>query len=296
MDIRSCRPDELERLMPLLDEEFIFGKGRTISLRLRFPTVFCRNNLHNIIIGTDGGAIVSALAMRQFDWREGDEIFCGAMIGAVYTHPARRGEGLAGNLLAMAAKRMREANTDFGVLWTSQPLFYARHGWVAADCGVLGEAEPNDLMPESSCDVILAPAEASAPQLESVRRSWLNAMTLRHLEDYRQLPIPAEHVDLLWRKNKGMAAYALLGTNGSTGFVYELVGDTKCFPALWQEACRGRRRIYINDQVGSPSFQWFTSQTGISWKNKKLAMWLPLSERVGMTRLGQWHIPYFDRI
>lgn len=296
VDIRSCHPDELERLIPLLDEEFIFAKGRTISLRLRFPTVYCRNNLHNILICADADEIISALAIRQFDWRENGEILRGAMIGGVYTYAARRGEGWASRLLEAAAMQLREEGVDFGVLWTGQPSFYSRLGWVSADCSVLGEVEPNLSMSVPSGDVAQLPLEANTSRLEEVRQNYLNVVTLRRPDDYRQLPLPAERVDLLWRKGQGMIAYALLGTSGSTGFIYELVGDANCFPVLWREACRGRRRIFINDQVGSSSFNWFTGQTGISWKNKNLAMWLPLSARVAMPRLGQWVIPYFDRI
>lgn len=296
MDIRSCRPDELDLLIHLLDEEFVFGKGRTISLRQRFPTVFCRDNLHNIIICTDGEVIASALAMRQFDWQEGDEIFRGAMIGAVYTRPAQREEGLAGRLLATAEMRLREGGADFGVLWAVQQSFYARHGWVAADCSVLGEIDSALLAPETSGDVTLLPVEASASRLEDIRQNWLNAMTLRCPEDYRQLPLPAESMKVLWKEDQGKAAYALLGSNGETGFLYELIGDDNSFPALWQEACRTHQRIFVNDQADSPSSRWLTAHAGVSWKNKRLAMWLPLSGRVDMRRFGQWHIPYFDRI
>ena len=296
IDIHSCRPQELERLIPSLDEEFIFGKGRTISLRQRFPTVFCRNNLHNIIVCTEGEELASALAMRQFGWREGEEVFRGAMIGMVYTHPARRGEGLASRLLEAAAMQLREQGMDFGVLWSVQQSFYVRLGWVAADCGVLGEVEPNELIPQPPGDVTLLPTEANTPRLEKVRQNWLNATTLRRTEDYHQLPLPSERVNVLWCEDQGKAAYALLGCSGETGFLYELVGDTASFPALWREACRSCRRVFINDRAGSPSFQWLIDQAGVNWKNKSLAMWLPLSERVGTSRLGQWHIPYYDRI
>ena len=296
MDIRSCRAEELERLIPLLDEEFVFGKGRSISLRLRFPTVFCRSNLHNILVCKAGEEVASALAIRQFDWREGGEIFRGAMIGGVYTHPARRGEGLASRLLEAAAIQLREGAVDFGVLWTGQPSFYARFGWVAADCSVLGEVEADESMSEPSGNVIPLQAEASASRLENIRQKWLNAMTLRRPEDYRQLPLPAESVDMRWREEQGKVAYTLFGSSGETGFLYELVGDSACFPALWLEVCRGHRRIFINDQIASQSCRWLTDHVGVGWKNKSLAMWLPISKRLDMQRLGQWHIPYFDRI
>ncbi|MDD5299065.1 MAG: GNAT family N-acetyltransferase [Gallionella sp.] len=296
MEIRSCQLSELDQLIQLLDEEFIFGKGRIISLRQRFPTVFCRNNLHNIMICADGEEIVSALAMRQFDWRENGETLQGAMIGAVYTHPAHRKKGLSSRLLEASAIQLHEQGVDFGVLWSEQQSFYARLGWVPSDCGVLGKAETGDLMPEPSGDVTILPLVANAPRLEGIRQHQLNSMILRRPDDYRQLPVPAESVNVLWHENQGKAAYALLGSSGETRFLYELAGDTACFLALWREACRDCRQILINDRAGSPSFHWLTDQTGVSWKNKSLAMWLPLSERVSMTRLRQWHIPYFDRI
>ena len=282
LDIRACRPDDLDPLLPLLDEEFIFSKGRSISLRLRFSSVYCRNNSHNIIICTDGKEIVAALAMHQFNWREGGKIFRGAMIGAVYALPTRRREGLASRLLASAATQLRKDGVDFGVLWTGKPSFYARLGWVGADCGVLGEANPNGSMPEQLGTVALLPVEANTSQLESLRQNQLNAMTLRHPEDYRQLPLPADRVDVLWSENQGKVAYALLGSRGETGFLYELVGDAACFPALWQEACRSLKQVFINDKIDSPSFCWLTEHA--------------LSERVDIDLLGQWHIPYFDRI
>lgn len=296
MDLHACRPDELERLVPLLDEEFVFGKGRTISLQLRFPTVYCGDNLHNILLCTDGEAIISALAMRQFDWREDSEIFRGAMIGAVYTHPARRGEGWASRLLEAAAMHLRKEEVDFGVLWTGQPSFYARLGWVPADSGVLGEIEPDNFAQESSSNATRIPAPAGASLAEDIRQRYLNNMTLRCAEDYRQLPLPAERVEMLWREEQGKVAYALLGSREATGFLYELVGDAACFSALWREVCCGHRRLFVNDRTDSPSNRWLIANVGGRWTNKNLAMWLPLSKRVGMPRLGQWHIPYFDRI
>lgn len=296
IDIRSCRPDELERLVALLDEEFIFGKGRTISVRLRFPTVYCGDNLPNILLCADGEEIVSALAMRPFGWRADGEIFRGAMIGAVYTRPDRRGKGLASQLLKMAATQLHENKMDFGVLWTGQPSFYARHGWVAADCSVLGKINLDPMTPEPLGDVALLPVETSATRLEYIRQNWLSASTLRHAGDYRQLPLPAEHVNVLWCEEQGKIAYALHGSCGETGFLYELVGDTTCFPALWRGVCRNRQQVFINDRADSPSCRWLTDHAAASWENKNLAMWLPLSERAGMPRLQQWHIPYFDRI
>ena len=301
VNIRPCQSDELERLIPLLDEEFIISRGRIISLQLRFPTVFCQNNLHNIFVCIDGKEIASALAMRQFDWRDGDKVYRGTMIGTVYTHPLRRGQGWASKLLAATATQLRERNVDFAVLWTVRPSFYARLGWMATDCSVLGESvlgeiESSELMPESLCDVTRLSVEASASQLEKIRQRWLNTRTLRQPEDYCQLPLPAKGVEVLWQEHQGKTAYALLGSNGETGFLYELVGDASCFQALWRETCRSHQHLFINERIDSLSCHWLAKHTDINWENKNLAMWLPLSKRVNIANLEHWHIPYFDRI
>lgn len=296
MEIRSCQLSELDQLIHLLNEEFIFGKARAISMHQRFPTVYNRNNLHNIIVCLDKNKIASALAMRQFDWREDGETLRGAMIGAVYTHPLRRKEGLASSLLKASAMKLREQGIDFGVLWSGQPSFYARLGWIAADCSVFGEIKPGNFDPEFSGDTTLMQMSAGAPLAESIRQRWLNNIILRCPEDYLQLPLPAESVNLLWHEDPQKTAYALLGSNKETGFLYELAGHPDSFPALWQAACRGRRRLFVNDQADSPSCRWLTDHTEITWQRKNLAMWLPLSKRATLPRLEQWYIPYFDRI
>lgn len=296
MEIRSCQLSELDQLIQLLDEEFIFGKGRTVSLHRRFPTVYSRNNLHNIILCLDRNEIVSALAMRQFDWHKDGGTFRGAMIGAVYTHPARRKEGLASRLLEASAIQLHEQGVDFGVLWSEQQSFYARLGWVAADCSVLGMIEPNSFAAETPVGVTLTPMPAGASLSEGIRQHCLKGMILRRPEDYRQLPPPAESVDLLWKEDSQGAAYVLLGKNREAGFLYELVGHPGHFPALWQAACHGHHRLLVNDRIDSPSCSWLTDHTDIIWQKKYLAMWLPLSERVPLSNLEQWHIPYFDRI
>lgn len=295
--IRACRMDELDQLIRLLDEEFIIGKGRTISLRRRFSKVFGHDNLHNILVCMVADEIAAALALFPFDWRDRSAVFRGAMIGAVYTHPIRRKQGLASRLLEAAAMQMQEQNIDFGVLWTGQPAFYARLGWQSADNSVLGEIEmttPVDAA--ASRTVSTKQADEAVTLLEGIRRRAFNATTLRRIEDYRQLPVPATNLNVLWCQDRSREAYALLGNNGETGVLYEMVGDIDCFSVLWQEACRGRRRVVINDQAESVACRWLTNHAGITWQRKNLAMWLPISKCVEPSQFWQWHIPYFDRI
>ena len=191
--IRAATPADLAQLLPLLDEEFVFAKGRRLSLAQRFPTRFAaERRAQQLLLAVDGQQIAAALAIRRFDWRDGEEIFSGAMIGAVYTRPPYRGQGLASRLLQEAAQRLRQEGVDFAVLWTDQPAFYARLGWQSADCGLLGSLKLAPSAPALPAGVHALPLSSAQAQVEALRRSCLPALTLRTPGDYRQLPLPAD--------------------------------------------------------------------------------------------------------
>jgi len=139
--IAPCSSGEYDALLALLDLEFIFGKGRRLSLQQRFPAVLNRQRPQAILLAKAQNLIVSALAIKAFDWITPERSWRAAMVGMVYTRPEWRGRGMASVLLQAAQQRMRQESYDFAVLWTAQPDFYARLGWIGADCGVLGVAQ-----------------------------------------------------------------------------------------------------------------------------------------------------------
>jgi len=296
--IRTATPADLENLLVLLDEEFVFRRGRALSFGQRFPTVYSPENAGNIFIAEDKGMIVSALATKHFDWLDEGESFRGAMVGSVCTHPLRRNEGWASRLLAAAREKMQQDEVDFAVLWTRFPAIYARAGWISGDCGLLGELAGAAHIGTTAAAVTRSPADAAnIPLIESIRRRWLTSLTLRCAGDYRHLPPPAEKVSLLYYgKGTETAGYALVGQSGNTGIVYEIIGHFEGFPALWATICGQHQHIIINDRPESDSHRWLVRNTSATWQDKPLAMWLPLSRKADMARIPAWYIPYFDRI
>lgn len=297
--IRAATSPDLARLMPLLDQQFVSGKGRSLSLTLRYPSVFCAANAKNIFLCEEDGDIVSALAVKHFDWMQDGRTWRGAMIGAVYTQAHRRGQGFASRLLHWVNEELKNQGADFGVLWTLQPQFYARLGWVAADCGLLGELAGTDEHDGASIQAVSATpiAMADLPQVEAIRQLRLASMCRREAGDYRQLPFPAEAVDLLLCKEGTTdAGYALLGGADALGIMYEMVGNPDSVLALLAFARRKYRSIIINDKPGSDSHRQLERYPGLAWEDKSLAMWLPLSGAVSIEEMSHWYIPYFDRM
>ena len=295
--LRTATPADLDRLLVLLDEEFVFSRGRRLSFRQRFPTVYSPENAGNILLAEDGGMIVSALATKYFDWQDNGEPFRGAMLGAVCTHPLRRNEGWASRLLAHAREKMLQDKVDFAVLWTNTPPVYTRAGWIAGDCGLLGEL-PEHSHAGAVPDAAVSPIDSENIQfIEAIREKWLTSLTVRLSGDYCHLPPPAEKVSLLLSgAGTEHACYALVGQNGDTGFVYEMVGHPDGFEMLWNQICSLHQRVIVNDRPDSASHRWLAENTHITWQQKPLAMWLPLPGKADIARVSAWYIPYFDRI
>lgn len=285
--IRACTPAELPALIALLDEEFIFSKGRSVSLAQRFPAVLQADNCPNILLACRGEGIAAAIAIKRFDWIAPERSWRGAMIGLVYTRPAERGQGLASQLLRAAAEKLRAEGTDFAVLWTAQPEFYRRLGWTSADCGVFGTYA-------SAGGGAAACMTAGADAIEALRLRSPGAHMLRDSANYRTLPLPAERLEL--RASPDGAAYAIYGVQADRAYVYEFGGAPSGYAPLWQDICATARTVYINEHRGSTSQQWLASISGISWRDQALAMWLPLADPDSEGYYARWYVPYLDRI
>ncbi len=249
----------------------------------------------------DGAALASALAVHYFDWADQGTLFQGAMVGLVTTHPAWRGQGCARLVLEYAHACMQHRGVDFGVLWTAQQAFYAKMGWQTMDTGVMGtftspfvevyrSASPSLATTRLS---VLAPTDV--PAIESLRTAGLGGQKLRTPLDYASTPLPAQQVHLL-AHGTPLQAYALVGSQGDSAYVYEFGGDPESFGPLWDAACQHWQQFVLNDKANSPSHQWFQTHTKVAWQPKPLAMWLPLSGRVSSSQCANWYLPYFDRI
>ncbi|MBI5912170.1 MAG: GNAT family N-acetyltransferase [Betaproteobacteria bacterium] len=285
--IRPCTPAELPALVGLLDEEFIFSKGRGVSLAKRLPTALYEGNCPNILLACRGDEIAACIVIKRFDWITPERNWRGAMIGLVYTRPAERGQGLASQLLRATEEKLRADGTAFAVLWTAQPDFYHRLGWTSSDRGVFGTyASAGGTT--ASCN----PADVDA--IETLRLRNPGAYTPRGTAGYRTLPLPAERLEL--RLSPGRTAYAIFGVQADRAYVYEFGGEPSAYAVLWQDICAVPHTVHINARRGNAAHQWLVSVPGIVWRDQALAMWLPLAEPACARHFSDWYVPYLDRI
>jgi predicted N-acetyltransferase YhbS len=287
--IAPCTGAEFEALLARLDQEFIFGKGRRLSLAQRFPEVLDPARPQNLLVVREHGLAASALALKRFDWITPGRSWRAAMIGMVYTRPERRGRGSAGALLQAAQQSLAREGVEFAVLWTTQPGFYARLGWIGADCGVLGslEAAGADPAPRPA-----APDAAAIARAEALRRRYAPQRVARSAASYAALPPPAEQLELLIEGE----ACALLGRRGQQGYLYEFSGAPHAWPALWARLLARCRALTLNLQQDAAAQRWLSAQGAIRWQPQRLAMWLPLSAAARTARFSDWYIPFLDRI
>ena len=266
VSIGSCRADEYPALLAALDYTFVTARGRTASLATRFPQALGADRLATIRCLREDDEIRACLVTRPFTWITRGSEWRGAMIGMVYTTPAARGRGLATQLLAI---------TDG---------FYERLGWVRHDVGVLGTVILSSLM--DAAPILVAQTAPLPLRMRPTARVMRDALAMH------AMPLPATSCELV----EYGAAYALYGRDDDTVYLYEAIGATTDFPALWSAVSHGATRIMINECANSAFYTWLSANTAVSWRPQRQTYWRMLSARAQTAPYAQWHIPYFDRI
>jgi predicted N-acetyltransferase YhbS len=291
--VSSCTPAELPGLLDALDMEFVFGRGRKLSLAERFPEVFAPAHVEHLLVAREQGRIVASIAVRNFRWLDGGDEHAGAMIGMVWTDPASRGRGLASLLLGHLQQALAE-RADFAVLWTAQPQFYARLGWIAADCASFGTIEGTAAAPHATASRV----EFTA--LESIWRQQPQRVA-RPATWQPPLPLPAEALEFF----RAGDAYAIAGRERAKGrqgtkrsgdklYCYEILGSAAAIPALLANMRARCGTLHFNERTDSAAYRALAG-LGVAWEVKPLAMWLPLRAEVASAALG-WYVPWLDRI
>ena len=295
MRIEPCRPDQLDDVVALLDDEFVFSRGRSISLARRYPQALSVENLSRICVVTTAQTIGSIAVARRFSYLGETETSNTAMIGFVYTRPGLRGRGIASQALRTLVEILDGEGTDAVVLWTSVPSFYARHGWIVRDESVVGRVAGRTDRNPTADRVERAPAVDAADRIERLRRRWSDAGVIRSKAAYAALPLPATSVEALFADEGGEEGYALVGRNGSEGYLYECGGSPSALSVLWAEVERSFATVLVNERADSPGSRWLKEHRGIELKEQGLTMWRSISGAPAV-HSGAGHVPYFDRI
>jgi len=293
ISVRPCEPSELPFVIESIDREFIFSKGRLLSLSRRFPNVISRRNIEQIHVAIFNRSICGALAIRIFDFAAEQRVYRGAMIGMVWVDPKYRGKGIGKKLMLAAERFLKEKCLDFGVLWTGTPAFYEQAGWVLNDISLFGEAS-GCLNTGSVVGRSLASEDVA--HLERVRSTWELQRVIRRPSDYQIIPLPAVEVNCFWASGKGREGYALAGEADGDGFLYEMVAPPGLWDILWSGLTGRFKRLFINGRAGDPFTQWLADRNYATLQSQNKTMWLRISQLAAAAPLDGWYIPYFDRI
>ena len=299
--VRPCGPNELSSVLESMDREFVYSKGRSLSLSRRFPNIISQDYIEHIQVAEIDHSICGSLTIRMFDFSVEKHIWRGAMIGMVLVNPRYRGHGVGKQMMAAAGRSLHDERAEIGVLWTGIPEYYERMGWFLSDSSLLGERI--DLPASSSAKLSNSDALACGPlvsmdiaRLERVRSELETQFVIRMPIDYQVLPLPATDVNCFWASTKEGEGYALVGEADGIGYLYELVAPPVIWGTLWAEVAGRHNRLLVNGQAGDPFCEWLTEKNYVKWQSQKKTMWFCVSPGIAKVPLETWHIPYFDRI
>ncbi len=303
MIIRTSHPGELGAIVEMLDEAFIYSKGRRISLATRFPGLFVAENSDGIYLGIENGKPAVIVATRRFKYRLRSELLTGVMVGGVFTVSEFRREGRAAAVMTYMQKEMLQGGADFGILWASDPRLYQRLGWECLDSGRYTsfdvETASRGKQAGRGCPRFDVAAEKSwIPEVDGFRRDvceqgWLGAIE-RTDASYAAVPIPAFRVKVLVAKDgNSLTGYCICGeAEHGQAYVYEAHGSVPLGRSLIRCLSEdlGARAILINDREGN---LFYDDLTELTWSNQNLTMLFKVRDSV---QLGDVFVPYIDRI
>jgi len=279
----------------MLDNEFVAKRGRTISVARRYPEAFSISNLLHIHLAMVGETIVSIAVAKPFSYAVADRVLHAAMIGFVWTRVEWRGRGLATNVLRNLVGLLAEEDLGFAVLWSTQPSFYDRLGWVVKDTSLYGRARGSRETALGINRLDTMPAAVTWDRIERLRERAFGERVIRSQESYTGLPLPAKEVTAIFAQDHDEEGFALVGYEGGNAYLYEWSGSPAILQDLWDELRRTCSTFFVNERADSPSGRWLTENTGIDLRRQELAMWLQLSRTTPSVDLPD-HIPYFDRL
>jgi predicted N-acetyltransferase YhbS len=296
ISVRPGEPAEFPFIVESIDREFIFSKGRSLSLSRRFPNVISDHNIEHILVAESNHSICGTVAIRLFDFATEQRVWRGAMIGVVWVDSQHRGKGIGRELMIAAERFLHVKSLDFGVLWTGIPTFYERSGWFLNDISLFGEASGCSLTLNKCSVICRSLALENVERLERVRSSLESQRVVRKPLDYQVVPLPAVEVNCFWASEKETEGYALAGEADGDGFLYEMVAPSESWDRLWCDLVRRFKRIFINEQTGTPFARWLADRKYSDLQPQNKTMWLRVSQSAAKAPLDTWYIPYFDRI
>jgi len=277
----------------LIDEVFLRQRGRTGSMRARFPHVLGEGAASTLWVAREGATVVSCLVVHEIDWLVADRWTRVGLVGFVCTADAHRGRGLSSELLRRAAAAPSQGREHL-LLWTTIPGFYSALGWTARDASQLGmcvSEPPHGVAARARVD---SAGGCSAAELEPIRERWAPCRVRRDDAAYAVVPPSASDVLVLRpeaAKSTEQDGFALVGVSEGTAYLYDLVTSPEAFTSIWPALRALRPRLLINSHPSEPSFRLLKKQAGVQWSPQNQAMWFgappPLAER---------YIPYLDRI
>lgn len=130
MEIRTLGAGEREALLELLDGWPLPDGWRGRDFFRRYVEDDPSYRDENIWVAAEAGRLLACVQIFPRTLRAGGAALALGGIGSVFTHPERRGSGIASALLASAEAAMRERGMAVGMLFTGRLGWYESLGWL----------------------------------------------------------------------------------------------------------------------------------------------------------------------
>lgn len=224
MIISNATDDNINFVINMIDEEFIYKNGKQISVRYRFPDIF--ENKKYIFVCNDG-EVVGACVCKPITNNNNEEF---KLLGFVVIKKEFRKKNYGKKMLEYIID-----GKDY-ILWTKIHNFYKHFGFREEDDGIIieGSANKNRITNLNELSV------NSIREIEEIRIKE-NNFIMRGADCYKRIPMSCNSVGVLFGEN----SYLILGCKDDEYFVYDYGGDRKDINYLLKDLIK-KTKLTIN--------------------------------------------------
>lgn len=224
LELKSPSLNELPKIIDFLDKGFQSNVSWSISQE--YPTVFCKQNLHNIQIISQEEKIISHAVLKVIIIKTAFAIYKIGAIGSIFTDNKYRNLGLSKKLINQCINLAQKQNCELVILWSDLIDFYKKFDFYPAgfEIAFLLDKTLDVALPEEGKFVSSNKIDPAAI-LNLYNKHTVNSV--RNFSEVKSfLQIPNSEIYTYWNVNNQLSGYAVCGKGRDFhNYIHEWGGD-----------------------------------------------------------------------
>jgi len=257
MNISNPTKENIDKVLSLINQEFVLDRGKYLHIKDRFPYLFSEANFPNIFfISHDNLNIDAVMAVKTVSLNFDNQVFNLFFVGSQVIHPLMRSKGLGRYLFEYVTDHYLNKGFDLGVGWTRLQDYYIKTGWTPYENGIFVHCQKlkNSIQKDIPIPIDCIQDFDNYTVIDNYRISKCENYIVRNktsgIEGFGTIYSPCENsFTYAAIYDNEIIGYICGATVNDKAIIYEFVlNDLAIFPELVKHLCKERNiaSLFVN--------------------------------------------------